>query len=340
MKILYVDHPEPDFMATLTYLGLCQVLGPENVIDWPYKDSYHGETYRGPIPYDPPHDQGVCAPYEWMPAQPGTRWKDEEVFDRLGDFDLVVLASPRKYGMAALDRLLAVGRPKRLVMTDGEDYTTVRWDCIERFRPSVYFKLSSVPNAVEVYHGEKARMLGHVRVLPYPMCSALSDVAKREKTVDVAFIGGGSWRIHRTEGAPMGPPDRERLVERLRKEFTSLDTQARPYLQYIEALASARIAVCVGGHGIEPLRTLEILSCPETLLARERIPVVSPWPFVEEKHCVGWNGWDFEELIAKLRYYLEHEDQRLQIARSGNDLLKAHYTCRARAAYLLEEAFR
>ena len=94
MKLLWLEHPEPDYVSALTYLGLCEELGAENVIDWPYKGTLHGETCEGP--------HGLCSPcWSWFPPQPGRRWSDDEVFSRLQEFDLAVLASPRAWNTAA-----------------------------------------------------------------------------------------------------------------------------------------------------------------------------------------------------------------------------------------------
>jgi hypothetical protein len=340
MKILFIDHVEPDFLAAVVYMGLRQEFGhQESVVDWPWKASYHGQNYEGPIPYDPPNDRGVTSPFPWMPAHDGRAWSDDEVTSRIGEFDLVLLASPRAYNVAALGRLVdRVGRRaiRKLALMDGEDYTAVRWDMVERFRPEMYFKLSMVSKPYEVYHDAKARMAGSVRLLPLPLASPHAGIAPAPKDIDVVFFGGTNWRPNRQEGVAAGPPQNGVLLERLRGEFPSFQGGHLGFEQYMATLSRAKIAVCVGGSGLEPMRTYEILSCPGTLLARERIDVISPYPFVAGVDHVGWTNAD--ELCAVLRQYLADEPARAQIAETGNRFLRDFHTPKARAQYLIREA--
>lgn len=343
MKILYIDHPEADQLSALVYMGLCQELGAENVVDWPWKHSYHGQSYEGPVPYDPPGTRGITSPFSWMIPQNTRAWSNEEVFSRVNEFDLVVLASPRVYNTRDLANLIdRVGRQslKRLVMIDGEDYTTVRWDLAEKFHPSVYFKLSAVENPFDVYHEAKARMSGLVRVVPFPQASPLPSPAPVPKDIDVVFFGGGNWQPFRKEGIPADLSQTPVLKARLAQEFESYMGGHLPHSEYMAAINRAKIAVCVGGSGIEPLRTYEILSCPGTLLARERIPVMAPYPLIDGVNHVGFDGTNQDEIVRILRETLSDEPKRQRIAAEGNRLLREHYTPRARAQQLLEESFR
>jgi len=333
MKVLFIDHPEADYLAAILYSGLCQELGPENVVDWPWKCTYHGENYEGPIPY-PPH-VGVASPFDWFSPQPGRAWTDQEIYDRIREFDLVILASPRAYNVAALDSIIAhCGRDalKRFVFVDGEDYTTNRWDLIDRFRPAVYFKLSVTKNPFEVYVEQKSRLEAHVRIVPFPLASPVQNVPSVPKEFDVAFFGGNNWQSG-------GASARTALSRRLAEEFPSIIDRRVGHAEFISSVAKSRIAVSVGGSGTEPLRTYEILSCPDTLLVREDVDSVTPYPFVNGVVTVNFNVGDVEEIVRSVRYYLHHEEDRRRIASSGNEFLREHYTPRARARQLLEEAF-
>lgn len=344
MKVLYIDHPEADVLSAVVFMGLCQELGAENVVDWPWKHTFHGEVYEGPIPYDPPGSRGIAAPFQWMIAQGGRKWSDDEVFARMREFDLVVLASPRAYGIADLDRLIArVGRGalNQLVHVDGEDYTAVRWDLVERFCPSVYFKLSLVEHPVDAYSAHKGAASSVVRLIPFPLASPL-EIPPVDKDIDVAFLGGGNWQPRRVENVPaVGPPAKPALDERLAREFGSKFVGGhRGYDAFISTINRAKIAVSVGGSGMEPMRTYEILSCPGTLLARERIQVITPYPLVDGVNHAAFDGTSHDDIVRVLRQYLDDEPARVRVAAEGNALLKAHYTPRARARQLLEEAFR
>lgn len=344
MRVLYIDHPESDQLAAIVYMGLCQELGSENVIDWPWKHTYHGENYEGPIPYDPPGSRGTAAPFSWMVPINGRRWSDDEVYKRIDEFDLVILASPRAYNTADLTRLISrVGRAviKKLVHVDGEDYTAIRWDLVEQFHPSVYFKLSAVEHPLEVYHAAKAKMERLVRIVPFPQASPLPCPNPVTKDIDVVFFGGGNWQPYRREGVqPTGPSQRLMLETRLRREFASFAGGYVGHVEYMVALNRAKVAVCVGGAGIEPLRTYEILSCPGTLLARERIQVISPYPLLDGINHVGFDGTNQDDIVRVVREALADEPRRTTLASEGNRLLREHYTPLARARQLLEESFK
>lgn len=350
MKVLFINHPEADQLEAIVYMGLCQELGvydgsnPDGVVDWPWKHTYHGQVYEGPVPCHTPTGIGVCGPFPWVAPTNSRVWSDNEVFDRIDEFDLVVLSSPRAFNVRDLGHLISrVGRGaiKRLVHIDGEDYTTVRWDLVEQFRPSVYFKLSFVPEPVEYYLDAKARVIGSVRVVPFPQAAPLPSPAPVTKDLDVVFFGGGAWQPHRREGVqPTEPPQRPVLEARLRQEFASFAGGYVGHEEYMATLNRAKVAVCVGGSGIEPLRTYEILSNPGTLLARERIPVISPYPLLDGVNHVAFDGTNQDDIVRVVREVLADEPRRARIAAEGNRLLKDHYTPRARAKQLLEEAFR
>ena len=341
MKILYLDHVEADYLSAIVYMGLCQELSTDNVVDWPWKATFHGQNYEGPIPYDPPNNHGVTAPFPWMEPQAGRSWSDDEVCARIHEFDLVVLASPRAYNVAALARLIdRVGRAalRNLVLVDGEDYTTVRWDLVDQFRPSVVFKLSTVAEPYEVYHEQKARLSPTTKVVAFPLASPFVGIQPVEKTLDVAFLGGSNWRTVRQEGVPASPVAKAALESRLAREFSSFIGGTLPHAEYMATLNRAKVAICVGGSGIEPMRTYEILACPGTLLVRERISVLSPFPFIDGLNHAAFDGASHDDVVRVVRSYLEREPARARLAAAGNDFLRAHFTPRARARQLLKES--
>jgi hypothetical protein len=323
MKVLYVDHPEGDFLSAVVYMGLCQELGPDNVVDYPYKKSYHGIIHTYPTPYDlePPDKIGVTAPFDWMVAQPGREWHRDEVIARLSEFSLVLLAAPRRYALAALEDLIAVvGREKMppIAIMDGEDYTTVRTEMVEKFRPRVYFKRELCPNSYAGCHLE-----------PFPFASPmLTPVEPVEKDIDVLFIGGNTW-ASRTEAC-------DALASAFGDRFVGGIKAHVPHPQYIQTLARAKIAVSVRGFGYDTLRVWEIPSCPGTLLVADRLPILRPSPLIDREHALYFSTP--QELVEAVRCALEDEPWRARIAKAGNEHVQKYHTARARAASLLQLA--
>lgn len=340
MKILYLDHPEADFLSALVFRGLCEELGAENVIDWPWMPHFHGQVYEGPVPHAV---IGHCAPYSWMPKNEESAWSDAQVFESFGTFDLVILASPRAYNTNAVRTLIAkFGRDNfRLAMLDGEDYTTVRWDLVQEFRPQTYFKTSLVPNPLEIYPAQKAIMQHQVRVLPCPLATTLSEPPEKiDKITDVCFLGGGNWRGPRREGQtedrkPLKPELEKILLDSLPNSKLVLGNV--PYEQYLSVVASSKIAVCVSGHGLEPVRTYESMGCRDTLVVREALPQITPWPLVDGQTCATFTSWEQIPEICKL--WLQDDEMRSKAARRGFELIWQKYTPRTRAKYILTEAF-
>ena len=330
MKVLFIDHPEADFMAATLYLGLCQELGAENVVDYPYKRSYHGEIHTYPSCYERdfvgPFDKGVdgmghTGPFAWFPAQPGYERTHAEVCAE--KFDLIILASPRRNNAAALEDIIAtVGRAALppLVFVDGEDYSDIRTDLIDRFRPSVYFKRELLENA----------MHPGVRILPFPFASPIGLQPSKEKGIDVLFVGGGTWPS-RTEAC-------EALQKSLGDRFVGGTHVRFDHAGYIDAIARSKIAVSVRGHGWDTLRFWEIPSCANTMLVADRSPQNKPYPFEDGIHALYFSS--AEELVRTVQGALDNEPRRERISRAGNELLQTHHTAQARARQLLEESFK
>lgn len=334
MKILYLDHPEADFLSTLLFMGLCDELGAENVVDYPRKKSFHGEVHRYPSPYtsDPGSmpwqnwdgGDGVTAPFPWMRAQESKPWSRQEVIDRIGEFSLVILASPRKYnGQALADLIQAVGRDRlpRLVMVDGEDYLDILPGALEDFRPHVVFKRELLP---QVKSDVEARF--HVRVEPFPFATPLEPKDPVDKDIDVLFVGGGTW------------PGRVEACEALRRAFGERFVGGigmyLKYPDYLSALARARVAVSVRGHGFDTLRFWEIPSMPGTLLVADRQPILRRFPFEHETTALFFDNSN--QLVEQVKRALGDEPWRARIAAAGNAWLTAHHTPRARARQLLQ----
>ena len=346
MSVLFLDHPEADFLAGALYLGLCEELGPEHVVDYPYKRSYHGEHHTYPSPYerDPGStpwqswsgggSTGHTSPFAWMRAQSGREWSRDEVVSRIEEFGLAILASPRSWGLAALEDLRrATGwRMPPVVMVDGEDYEEIRWDLIERVQPKVYFKRELVPEPRAIWVLEERRVRQkqkELKILPLPFASPIPPRPSVPKDIDVLFLGGGTW------------PGRTEVCQALQRElgprFVGGAGVTLSYEDYLDRIARARMAVSVRGHGRDTLRYWEIPSF-DTLLVADRSPLLRPHPFEDGVHAALFDGP--EELVRKVRRYLDDEDERQRVTNRGFLHLREHHTACARARQLLAESPR
>lgn len=348
MKVLYVDHPEADYLAAQLYIGLCQELGKENVIDYPYKDSYHGrvhtyasiyETDPGPGPYHTWEvrdgvPMGRTPPFEWMPAWPGRAWSHEETAAALlrGEFQLVILASPRRNNTAALaDLALVVGLDAMppIVIVDGEDSETIHYNLIDRFRAAAYFKreLVEVPDA-DPYPVERERVVarGGCRILPCPLAPHVRSRQLSGQDVDVGLFGGSNTP------AGLGPWwDAVRKSKAQHMLFGRL-----PYDAYLAQAARCRITVAVRGHSKDSLRSWEMLALGGSLVLIQSHDLIRCHPLVGGEHCIYFE--DPSDLRKQIDLMLGNEDARSRIAAAGHEHALAHHTPKARAAYLLRES--
>lgn len=335
MKVLFLDHPEADYLAAILFIGLCQELGADNVVDYPPKPSYHGQVHRYPACYpvgsvgvQQEGVEGVTAPFAWMPdvskdEPPWAKalpWTRADVIAGLQrhHFDLLIVASPRRRALEAFADLRdAVGRWQMptTVLIDGEDYADIRTDAIALTQPHLYFK-------------RELSFTGHaagVRVLPCPFASPLEARPPVEKTVDVMFLGGATW------------PGRQAVAEVLQREFgqRAVVGGSHGFEEYISLLQRSKVAVSMRGHGYDTLRFWEIPSF-DTLMIADRLPIHKPDPFLDEIHCLYFG--DAGELIQRVRKALAEPEWASRIARTGNAHLRAKHTARARVLYILKES--
>ncbi len=336
VRVLFIDHIEADYLSAMVFKGLCEELGPHSVVDWPYKGSLHGETDRYPNLYANPRGdpnlggpEGVTSPFPWMigVAPNGRHWSDDEVFNRIDEFDLVILAAPRRLNREALERLIPrVGRGalRRLVMIDGEDHSVVSHEHIARFAPAVYFKRE----LFVIGQVGSTRVLPCSQVAPWDVLPVTPPPRDHPRTIDVVFLGG--------QNCPGGKAPFAAAVHRVTSNCL---TGYVAYSEFLEALASARIAISIRGHGTESGRFWEILAAEGTMLFADRQPILrGDHPLVDGVHCAYFDSP--EELERKLRVYLTDEVLRRAVATNGYAHLRAHHTTRARARDILRESFR
>ena len=343
--VLFLDHPEADFGSAVVFLGLHQLLGGDNVVDFPFKKSFHGEVHEYPSPYSravwpddlskiqpwqrpaigAPDDIGKTGPFAWMPNLPGRAWSENEVLGGLRDkiFDFIVI-TPRLYNTDCLRHLTRkLGGPAALppiALLDGEDYQDIRWDYVDEFKPVVYLKRELLNNVND----------SRCRVEPFPLASPIPERPPVEKDIDVLFLGGGTW------------PGRDSACNALRQAFGDKFVGGvgvhYNYPDYLDAIARAKVAVSVRGWGWDSLRRYEIPAMPGTLMVADRQPVIRPYDFNHGENVLLFE--DARSLVENVREALDNESKRAYIAALGNVHLKHFHSAKARAKQLIASALR
>lgn len=329
MKVLYLNHPEADFGGYGLYDGLCRVLGPDNVVDYPYKRSYHGEVHRYQNEYPSAYPPGAATgadgeysgrtgPFEWAENWPGPEHSEAEIRALLsaGAFHLVVGEGPRRGTLAAL-RQLRAQLPPRVVLYDGEDHDQVLAPLIRELGIGLYLKRELFPGT--------ARTVGSCAVKPFTFSTVLAErPPERARDIDVLCVLGDT------------NPKRQRiraLVEQLGREGHQVDTARSSWPGYMDRLARSKIVVAPRGFGQDTLRRWDVPAAG-ALLVQERLDILDPHPLQDGVHKVDYAP-DGSDLEGKIRHWLALDEARRQVARAGQDFVFQHHTARARAELLL-----
>lgn len=166
------------------------------------------------------------------------------------------------------------------------------------------------------------RQLGiqDVRWLPLAASPALHRRMYLPKVYDVSFVGN----VY---------PNRQRLLDRLSRRFNLLVTRAyTDEMVRIFNQSKITLNLGIGPTGIQ-LRVFEALASGCFLLTNA-IPPESRL-FTDREHLVYYRDGDIEDLIA---YYLDHEEEREEIAHNGYLEVHAKHTFAHRVETILADA--
>ncbi len=332
-KVLYLTHPEQDFGEGFLFTGLCQVLGDENVITYPYKKTYYGETADDYILDD--GKTGYTQPTAWVVPKKPNKWEYDEIKKRMDEFDIIVLSSPRTYAVRAAEQILRDfnGIPKPLIFTEHEDGDNIRHDIINKFHPCVVFKR------------EMTELTKGVFPLPFS-CSyeGLPRYSDEEKEIDVFALFGNTHELRAKTVAKILDARLERRgynihvgidtgLHEYRKSFFQIPPM-QTWKKYMESIAKSKIAIAVRGWGRDTVRRWEIPAY-NTMMLECDCGVLTPYPFVDKVTCAKFKE-DLSDLIDKIIYYLEHDEERKAIAARGHEHLLKYHTNEKRAEYFLD----
>ena len=312
MKILFLDEMQQDYGTYFLFNGLCELLGEDNIILYPFKLSYLGFTDSSYILYDDNHKRGMTSWSPYIKKHNLRIYPFEEIVEEMPNIDFIVLSSPRHYPIHALRFIKQIyGKiPKPLIFCDFEDSTELRLDLIKEFKPSVVFKRELIQHIENVYP------LPFSSCLPYlPFWNEIKD---KEKTLDIFGLFGNTYHL-RTKFVKF-------LIEcDYSNSYIGIDSGIVPwqnderfkipplkgYRDYLEAMASAKINIVVRGHGRDTVRYWEVASFKTLMLVKDP-GIIIPYPYEDKVHCVYFENEN--DLKEKIDYYLSHNEERKKIA--------------------------
>ena len=306
-RILYVIHPRFHYGLDVLYDGLCNVLGDERVVDFPYKPFLHGVV------------PDTLAHYPCSFNRPGTACDLEEILAQLRAraFDLILYGDCEQ----ALD--VATARQIAEAAGDIPVFVVDALDAMVNARSSVQWHLGL--GGVAGYF--KREMLAGAdygpNTFPLPFAYPENRLPSRlPETRTRAFF----WAGHQKASL------RRLYIERIEAMLNETLETYYPPDQYVDILRDTRIGLNCFGFGFDTVRYWE-LPAQGCMLLSERPPIRIPHNFRDGENAVFFD--DVRELEEKLAYYLERPEETAAVAAAGHDHLERHHTGSARARQLL-----
>lgn len=306
LRLLMIIHEASDFGTDTLYDGLCEILGDENVCEFPWKPTLHGR--------DPHRAMGYPCLFER-----GGEANDLEGIEaqlRAGAFDAVLYSDT--LGTLPADlvaRLAHAGQSLPWYVLD-------MWDQPGDYLGDIAARLPGVTLRATFKREKIAGFDYGANVHPMPF--AYAERYASQPTWDARE--GVFWA-----GKPVCGARRlvlDEITRCFRRDFTATYTQE----EYRQRLQSALIGLCLFGNGFDTVRYWELPAHGVMLLA-ERPPIEIPNNFVDGVSAVFFD--DLGDLEDKLAHYLDHPDEARAIAKAGHAHYRQHHTATARARQLL-----
>ena len=308
-RVLLLTRLQMDYGLDTLYDGLCTVLGGENVVEYPFKPTLHGQGAAD------------AAYYPVIFTRPGAPQPLEAIHARLaaGGFDAILFGDighdiPRE----AVLHLLAANPALPVALLDQGDSPE------DDFVPLCGY-LGRETIAVGFKREKVAGVPYHPRVRPLPFAypdGRIPDALPTSRNTPLYWAGNRNVWMRRLY--------LEGIERRFQIQFGAVSAQAH----YRERLLDAQISPCFFGGGFDTVRYWEIPAHGSLLLA-ERPPIEIPNNFEDGRHAIFFGC--AASLEENLGYYNTHPDEAAAIAAAGHAHLRIHHTASARARQLLAE---
>lgn len=306
-RLLVLTIPGYDPGMDVLFDGLCSVLGPENVTEFPYKPLLHGQHAEAADNYPTTFNH------------PGTPRSLAWICEHLhaGHFDVVLFADLLKtIPRETMDRILAAGSKIPWAVVDGWDDASNNLPLMREHLapviPCAYFKREMIAG---VDYGQEA--------IPLPLSYPGGRVPRAfpRKRTQALF-----WAGNRYYG------QRRLYLEHVEAAMNTTLNQKYPQHEYIEALQSSHLGLCLFGFGFDTVRYYEVPAHGALLMA-ERPPIRIPFNFIEGRDALFFD--DLRDLLAKLDDLFQHPQRIPEMAQNGHRHFLRYHTSSARARQLL-----
>lgn len=313
-RILVFMHDYPDYGMDTLYHGLCTLLGKENVVEFPWKPTLHGQQFSS------------ANNYPCVFHYPGEVIPIEQIINELkaGRFDLVVHADVVQCKYPTEIRMImnaAKDIPVILYDTGDNCYTPLK--ILMRYlggRPFDLIFKRELLSGIAYDH----------QAWPLPFSYPEILIPKDRPSVQKNTF---FWAGKRNDGL------RQLYLRYLEKRYGRRLNQQFDQETYRSILKSSLIGLSFFGCGFDTVRYWE-LPANRVMLLSERLPIQIPHNFVDGESAVFFD--DLSDLEAKLDFYLNHPNEAKRIAAEGHKHYLRYHTTTARARQFLgvvSEAF-
>jgi len=387
-KVLILCNKGGEYNEFMLVHGFRELLGAANVICYPFRNSFYKhvdiypdryvgdkcylgegftELWNDPklwrlwepqrstahVPLAFSHPESISVPMIDLP-----RWGFDDVLSaiRSGEIRLVILSSPRWFNSSALHELMTrLGKQMPpFVMVDGEDYPQLRWDFIDKLRPTVYFKRTFLREVTPDMHVVPS-LKGLTPLVPLPLSSMWKLPYKpwKDRSIDVLCMFRAT---HKLRGAIL------EIVNSLCHNKTGLRYRTElggevDHEEYMRLLSEAKVVIDHQPVGTDTVRTWETFSCGSCLVSDLHIAMEEPFlpdqhfikvPFEEDDlENVRWGHDTKLNIPKKLHNYetvikrvLEDVDALEPLGLAAHTLLQQHHTTSARAKTVIRNAMQ
>ena len=318
IKVLLCTYHETDCGLDNLYDGLCRVLGPENVYEYPEKPYLHGEPGRK---------------YSWFPLffdWPSYADEDKKLeMLEAGKFD-VVLFSNRVllHIMHAVDapirdkyiRLYEILKGRTVYVLDMNDGLAVDEVLFSDFNVPLYFKRDVKKDAVQ-----------DSRIVPLNFCYSEKYIPRdinTNRSNMVFWLGRGyCGRAEYLDVCKELSPQSDIVVT---GKAEIICGQA----EYSQRLGNSKIGINLPAYGFNDMRCYEI-PAHRVLLFSKKMPVYIEDDYTDMDNAVFFNSID--DMRDKLKFLLSHEDFVDKARIKGYKHMLKHHTTRVRAKQLLDK---
>ena len=322
MKILYINRSKFDYMQDFINSGLVKLIGAENIIESPWNLNFHW-NYR-----EYPKNIG---------ENRGTLLKSFSAQLDKNNYDAVIVASCHPDTISHYAEILPkIPTNVVTVFMDGGDRPEVGGD-FERLGGKEQYETVIKKRPFDIIF-KREYLLDKTyaaNVHPLPMCFDFNNIPALNGTFkyDVAFWAVESHAI------------RTKAFELLENKFdceengTAKDQVMKHYKRkgmfYLQELASCKIGLNLRGAGWDTLRYWEIPALGGFMISQHPQILIDN-NFIDREDIVYCKD-DLSDLAALCEYYLEHEDERLLIAKNARKRTEKYHTDLARAQFVIHK---